>query len=100
MHLELHRDFDGAVAGVEAGCLDVGLEMAKQSGRLLGAEARRLEVGRQAHLEHVLGLIRRTKCLGIGTRQRGQRGIEAVPDAGIGVAGLERFRPQPGNPLR
>ena len=97
VYLELHRDFDSSVAGVEPGLFDVGLEMAKQRRRLRGFEARRLEVGRQAHLKNILGLIRWTKCLGIGTRQGGQSGIEALPDARIRVARLQSFRREPGN---
>jgi hypothetical protein len=31
--LELHRDLDGAVARVETGSLDVGRQLAQQSGR-------------------------------------------------------------------
>ena len=55
-------------------------------------KARDLEVGRQAHLQHVHLLVRRPERLRVRAAQRHQRGVEAVPHRGIGVAAAQRRR--------
>ncbi|MBS1219435.1 MAG: hypothetical protein H6R21_2568, partial [Proteobacteria bacterium] len=55
MYLELDRQLDlPAVTGVEAGGLDVGLELAQDGRVRVGVEARCLEIGGQPHLQHIV----------------------------------------------
>ncbi len=89
MDLESDRNLYQGIPGVVTCGVDVSLETPKDLRRLIALEARRLEVGGKAHLQHVLRLIRRTERLRIGTGQRHERRIEVLPDAGVGVAPLE-----------
>ena len=52
---------------------------AQNRGVRVGIEARRFEVGRQPHLQHVDFFFRRTESLRVGAAQRHELRIEAVP---------------------
>src|SRR5262249_26286305 len=64
--LELQRQFDLAVPGVEPHRLDVILQPAKNGSVLIGIETRDLEVGGQRDLQYVDLFIRRADRLWIG----------------------------------
>jgi hypothetical protein len=81
VHLELDRQLDGSVPVSKRAA-----SMSFSSWRRIAVwasdvEARRLEVGRQAHLQHVDLLLGRAESLRIRAAQRHQFRIEAVPDA-------------------
>ena len=61
----------------------------------VGLKRRGFEVGRQAHMQHVRGLFRRTERLRIGRAERHRARIEAVPDARLGDDPLQRRDVQP-----
>ena len=85
MHLQLHRQLELALAG-KARVLDILGQRAQHPGVLFGFEARRLEIGRQADLQHVLRLSLRPEGLGVRAGEAHQAGLESVPDARVGVA--------------
>ena len=86
MHLELYRNLDGAIARIVSDGLDIGLEVLEHRRVLFGFEPCGFEICGQPYLENVLRFVRRTKRLGVGTRERDEPWLEALPNAGIGVA--------------
>ena len=67
VHLELHRQFDLAVTGVEPHRLDVILQPAENGSVLFGIETRHLEVGGQRDLQHIDLFIRGADRLRVRT---------------------------------
>ena len=99
VHLELHRQFDLAIAGIETDRLDVVLQLPQEGGVLVGIEAGNLEIGRQRNLQHVDLFVRRPDRLRVRTAQRQERGIETVPYGRIGIGRFQRVGIEVRNPL-
>ncbi len=59
----------------------------------------RLEVRRQAHMQHIGGFFRRAEGLRIGRAQRHQSRLEAFPHLGIGIGFFQVHSCQCWNPL-
>jgi hypothetical protein len=95
--LELHRKVERLAVDLVARGLDRVGQAAQERGVLLGSEARGLEVGGQAHLQDVAGLLGRAERLGIGTAEGDEARVELVPGRGIGVAVGEDRGVDPGN---
>ena len=100
VHLELHRQIDRRVAGIEADRLDLALELPHDVGGRLGIETRRLEVGRQRHRQHVDLVVRHADRLRVRAAQRQAAGIEVRPHAGVGEAVVQRVGVQAGDALQ
>ncbi len=80
-----HFQLDRNVVAIEPHRVDVGFEFAQQLVVRLVLEDRSLEVGRQADVQHVGGLFRRTERLRIGRAQRHQPRREALPHRRVGI---------------
>ena len=99
VNFQLHRQLDLLAIDLEAGRIDVGLQLAQDGGMGIGLEPRRLEVGWQADLQDVDLLLGRAEGLRVGAAQGHELGIEGVPDRCVCVAGPDRIGIDAGDAL-
>ena len=94
-HLELHRN----ILAVEPDRIDVGFQLAQYFVVCVIGKCSRLEIGREADVQHIRRVFRRTKSLRVGRTERHELRPEALPDLRVGIGFFQIHVRQGRNPF-